>query len=399
MQLPISPIPTFKLERYFARWEFVAPYLLSTSDVQGYSLQELLALADAESRALWDNLTLGYTESLGHPLLRAAIADLYTHATPDQVLCFAGAEEALYICTRILLQPSDHLIATFPGYQSSYEIARAVGAEVSYLPLRLQTSATGALAWQIDLDELRALVRPNTRLITLNFPHNPTGALLSHSEWAAVVEIARAANCYLFADEVYRLLEYDPADRLAAGVDCYEKAISLGVMSKPFGLAGLRIGWIATQDQTLLAQAAAYKDYTTICNSAPSEILALIALRAREQVLARCLGIIQQNLRLVDEFMRDHAEFFTWIRPRAGSIAFPAWRGALPIEQFTERLVQSTGVLLLPATVYDYPGPHFRLGLGRTNTAAALERLGDFVRNPQGNPSSQVGFDARANPA
>jgi aspartate/methionine/tyrosine aminotransferase len=131
----------------------------------------------------------------------------------------------------------------------------------------------------------------------------------------------------------------------------------------------------------MLAQAAAYKDYTTICNSAPSEILALIALRAREPVLARCLGIIQQNLRLVDEFMRDHAEFFTWIRPRAGSIAFPAWRGALPIEQFTERLVQSAGVLLLPATVYDYPGHHFRLGLGRTNTAEALERLRYFVRS------------------
>lgn len=381
MHAPISPIPTFKLERYFARWEFVAPYLLSTSDVQGYGLQELLALADPESRALWENLTLGYTESQGHPLLREAIADLYTGVTPDQVLCFAGAEEAVYICTRILVQPGDHIIATFPGYQSSYEIARAVGAEVSYLPLRLQTTARGEQVWKIDLDELRSLVRPNTRLITVNFPHNPTGALLDHAEWAAVVAIAQAAGCYLFADEVYRLLEYDPADRLAAGVDCYEKAISLGVMSKPFGLAGLRIGWIATQDQALLAQAAAYKDYTTICNSAPSEILALIALRAREQVLARCLGIIQQNLTLVDEFMRDHAEFFTWIRPQAGSIAFPAWRGPGEIEAVAEKLVQREGVLLLPATVYEYAGNHFRLGLGRLNTTEALERLGRFIRS------------------
>ncbi len=381
MHPPHSPIPAFKLERFFARWEFVAPYLLSTSDVQGYGLQELLGLADAETRALWENLTLGYTESLGHPLLRTEIADLYGGVSADQVLCFAGAEEALYICTRVLVGPGDHVIATFPGYQSSYQLVTAVGAEVSYLPLRLQTNATGALRWQIDLAELRILIRPNTRLITVNFPHNPTGALLDHATWQAVVAVAREAGAYLFADEVYRFLEYNPLDRLAAGVECYEKAISLGVMSKPFGLAGLRIGWIATQDQALLRQAAAYKDYTTICNSAPSEILALIALRARDQVLARCLGIIQHNLALVDDFMRDHAEFFTWIRPQAGSIGFPQWRGALSIEQFTEQLVQQEGVLLLPASVYDYPGSHFRLGLGRTNTAEALTRLSRFVRS------------------
>lgn len=381
MRPPLSPIPNFKLERFFARWEFVAPYLLSTSDVQGYGLQELLGLADAETRTLWENLTLGYTESLGHPLLRAEIANLYNRVSADQVLCFAGAEEALYLCTRVLVGPGDHVIATFPGYQSSYQLVTAVGAEVSYLPLRLQRTATGALRWQIDPAELRSLIRPNTRLITVNFPHNPTGALLDHATWQAVVTTARDAGAYLFADEVYRFLEYNPLERLPAGVECYEKAISLGVMSKPFGLAGLRIGWIATQDQALLAQVAAYKDYTTICNSAPSEILALIALRARDQVLARCLGIIRHNLALVDDFMRDHAEFFTWIRPQAGSIGFPQWRGALPIEQFTEQLVQQEGVLLLPATVYDYPGSHFRLGLGRTNTSEALTRLSRFVRS------------------
>lgn len=377
-----SPIPHFKLERYFARWEFVAPYLLCSSDVQGYSLRDLLALADDETRALWDNLTLGYTETAGHPLLRGEIARIYASVTRDDVLCFAGAEEAIYVVMRVLLGPGDHVVVTWPGYQSLYQIAQSIGADVSLLPLQPQGSAEGP-RWTMDLGELRAMVRPTTKLVVTNFPHNPTGTLPSNAEWNRVIEIARDAGCYLFSDEVYRLLEYDEADRLPAAVDCYDKAISLGVMSKAFGLAGLRVGWIASQDPELLSQATAYKDYTTICNSAPSEILGLIALRAKERVLARCLGIIKANLALLDAFMCNHAEAFEWIRPRAGSIAFPRWRGHLPVEQFTEALVQSEGVLLLPATVYDYPHSHFRIGLGRANMAEPLGRLGRFVQRLQ----------------
>jgi aspartate/methionine/tyrosine aminotransferase len=371
----ISPIPPFKLERYFARWEFVAPYNLCASDVEGHSLRDLLALADPETRVLWDGLTLGYTESAGHPLVRDEIAKLYTSVARDEVLCFAGAEEAIYITMRVLVGPGDHVIVTWPGYQSLFQVAQTIGAEVSLLSLRPVGEA-----WTIDLDELRGMIRSNTKVIVTNFPHNPTGATLARREWEQVVQLARNAGCYLFSDEVYRFLEYDEADRLPAAVDRYEKAVSLGVMSKPFGLAGLRIGWMATRDHELLTQIAAYKDYTTICNSAPSEILALIGLRAKEQVLARCLGIIQTNLTVLDAFMRDHAEAFEWIGPRAGSIAFPKWRGQMPIEEFTDALVQAEGVILLPATVFDYPDNHFRIGLGRMNMTESLERLSRFVR-------------------
>lgn len=376
MRESVSPIQPFQLERYFARWEFNAPYLLCASDIQGYPLSELLALADEETLQLWNHLTLGYTETLGDPLLRQEIAGLYADTLPEHILCFSGAEEAIYITMRVLLRPGDHIVVTFPGYQSSYEIAESIGAQVSRWTLRLDNGA-----WFLDPDELRRLLRPNTRLVLVNFPHNPTGYLPSRAEWAAIQEIAARAGVYLFSDEVYRYLEYDSAVRLPAAVDSgYEKALSLGVMSKPFGLAGLRIGWLAVRAPDLLAEVASYKDYTTICNSAPSEILALIALRARETVLARSLGLIRKNLALVEASFNRMPGHFDWIPPQAGSIAFPRWKDPSPVDVFTERLVQSEGVLLLPGSVYDFPGEHFRLGFGRENIAEALLRLEQFVR-------------------
>ena len=313
MQKPASPIAPFELERYFARYEFQAPYLLCASDIEGYPLGELLALADDETRRLWEQLSLGYTETLGHPLLRGEIASLYEQAGAQDIICFAGAEEAIYIAMRVLLRPGDHLITTFPGYQSSYQVAESIGAEVSHWPLRPRRADNGQLEWAVDVDELRRLLRPNTRLVLVNFPHNPTGALPSQAEWQAILEVVRAAGCYLFADEVYRLLEYDPAERLPAAVDGYERALSLGVMSKPFGLAGLRIGWLALRDANLLRELASYKDYTTICSSAPAEILALMALRAREPILARSLGLIRANLARVESAMAELAGSIDWL--------------------------------------------------------------------------------------
>jgi aspartate/methionine/tyrosine aminotransferase len=377
---PVSPLAPFKLERYFARWEFTAPYLLCTSDIQGYPLKDLLALADAEMSELWDRLTLGYTETLGHPLLRAEIAHLYETVGPEEIVCFAGAEEAIYICLRVLLKEGDHMIVTFPGYQSTYQVAEAAGADVSRWMLRPVQSPDGVMRWHADLGELRKLLRPNTRLILVNFPHNPTGALPSQEEWQEILEVAREANCYLLSDEVYRLMEYDPADRLPAAVDGYDRALSLGVMSKPFGLAGLRIGWLALRNPHLRAQISSYKDYTTICNSAPAEILAIIALRAKEVLLRRSLALIQANRKLVEKTFNELEDYFEWIPPQAGSIAFPRWLGNEPVEEFTNALVAAEGVLLLPGTVYDYPGNHFRLGLGRENIPEALDRLMRFCR-------------------
>ena len=165
-------IPPFKLERYFAAWEFVSPYLLCSSDIEGWALADLLALADDDARARWDGLTLGYTEYPGLPALREAIAELYTQVAPDEILTFAGASEAIFAFMQTTVAPGDHVITWWPGYQSLAEVARARGADVTLLPLRHDEG------WALDLDALRRALRPTTRLIILNTPHNPTGALL-----------------------------------------------------------------------------------------------------------------------------------------------------------------------------------------------------------------------------
>ncbi len=367
-------IADFALERYFVRWEFNARYILCASDVQGYPMSELLALADDETRALWDGLQLGYTESTGHPLLRAEIASLYDTIEPDEVLTFAGAEEAIFCLMTVLVGTGDHAIVTWPGYQSLYEVARANGADVTLHELH------ESHGWALDLDLLRRQIRPATRLIVVNLPHNPTGMLPDRATYDALVEIAADAGAHLLVDEVYRGLEFEAADRLPAGADVLPRGISLGVMSKAFAMAGLRIGWLASHDRELLARVAAFKDYTTICSSAPSEILSIIALRARDRVLGRSRGLIAANLDLLDGFFEDWADRFSWVRPRAGSIGFPRLRvPGVRIDDWAAELVQAEGVLLVPGLQFGYPGNYFRIGFGRADLPEALDGLQSFA--------------------
>ena len=366
-------IEPFALERFFAEHEFAVRHNLAASDVEGMALRELLALADAETSALWDRLTLGYTESAGHPLLRQEIAAL-DHLSPDDILVCAGAEEALFVTLHALLRPGDHAVVVWPAYQSLHELARAAGASVTLVELQ------AARGWRLDLAEVQAAIRANTRAVVINFPHNPTGAHISTAELAGLVAICEARGITLVSDEVYRFLEHDPADQLPAAATLGEHAVSIGVMSKSFALAGLRIGWLATRDRKLQERAAELKDYTTICNAAPSEILALIALRAREAVLARSRAIVADNLGRVRELFARYAEVIEWIEPRAGSVAFPRLRGA-EAAAWTSLLIEREGILLIPGTEFGGWTEHFRIGFGRRDTAAALDGLERFIRH------------------
>jgi hypothetical protein len=266
-------IEDFELERYFARYEFTVRHLLCASDVEGWHMSELLALADGETAALWQDLRLGYTEPSGHPGLLAEISSLYDTIAPDEVLVFNGAEEAIFTAANVLLGPGDHAIVTWPAYQSLHAIARATGADVTLHELRASE------AWAIDLELLRRQVTPRTKLIVVNVPHNPTGALPDIASYRAIADIAADAGATLLSDEVYRFLELEPLDRLPAGADVGPHGVSVGVMSKSFAMAGVRIGWLATHDRRFLDGAARFKDYTTICASAPAEILSIVAGR------------------------------------------------------------------------------------------------------------------------
>jgi len=366
-------IEDFELERFFARYEFAVRHLLCASDVEGWPMADLLALADAETAALWHDLRLGYTESLGHPLLRREIASLYESVAEDEVLVFSGAEEAIFVLANVLLGPGDHAIVAWPSYQSLHAVARSTGAAVTLHELRHGDG------WAIDVDRMRAQLTPTTKLIVINVPHNPTGAVPDPATYRAVVDLAAEAGATLLVDEVYRFLERDLAGRLQAGADAGPHGVSIGVMSKSFALAGLRIGWLATHDAHLLDAAARFKDYTTICASAPAEILSLVALRARDAVLARSRRIVDANLELLDAFFERQAGRFRWVRPAGGPVGFPELLGDVPIERFAQDLVEAEGVLLAPGSIFGHPGNHFRLGFGRTDLPAALDELERFV--------------------
>jgi aspartate/methionine/tyrosine aminotransferase len=364
----ISP---FELERYFAEHEFSVPYLLCCSDCESLAVGELLAMEEGAADAL-QRLWLGYTESQGHPLLREQIASLYAGIDMDHVLVHAGAEEAIFNLMNVWLQPGDHVIVHSPCYQSLFEVARAVGCEVT----RWQT--TEKTSWALDLDWLRDHLRPETRMVVINCPHNPTGYLMPRDLFDDLVSLSQQHGFLLFSDEVYRWLEYDPCDRLPALCEVDERGASLGVMSKSFGLAGLRIGWIVTRNADLYARLAAFKDYTTICCSAPSELLSIVALRNRDRILRRNLEIVQENLGLLDRFFAGHADLFSWSRPKAGPIAFPSFKGG-DVERFCHDLVTQAGVLLLPGTMYGPGYTHFRIGFGRRNVRECLEALDAYL--------------------
>ena len=368
------PIAEFALERFFARWEFTARHILCASDVEPLSLSELLARADDDGRRRWESLSLGYTESLGLPALRDEIARQYEHVAADDVITFAGAEEGVYLAMHALLAAGDHAVVVVPAYQSLHEVARSIGASVTLVPLDSRD-------WSLDVDAVAAAMRPNTRVIVINFPHSPTGAQLSEDQFTRLASIAELHGACLFSDEVYRFLEHD-APRLPTGADSSDRAASLGVMSKAYGLAGLRIGWIATRNAVLRERLTTLKDYTTICSSAPSEVLSLIGLRAKDRIVGRALQIIQSNLELLDDFFIKNAEDFEWVRPRATSVCFPKLLNG-SVETFAADLVNEEGVLIAPGSLFGHGGNHFRLGYGRRDMPRALERLDAFVSRRQ----------------
>lgn len=365
-------IRPFALERYFARHEFSARYLLSSSDCEALTLSELLAMADGEARHLWENLKLSYTETPGHPLLREAIAAIYTGLTAEDILV-AAPEEGIFLAMQALLEPGDHVVCTFPGYQSLYELARSNGCEVS---LWTPDEEKG---WHFNLDQLDRMIRDNTRLVVANFPHNPTGFVPTVAEYTALVQRVGRSGARFFSDEMYRFLEIDPIPCLPSACELDPGAVSLFGMSKTFGLPGLRIGLLATRDRDLLDRISRLKDYTTICSSAPSEILALMALRSREAIIDRQKKRLHRNLSVLDQFMDRYSDRFAWHRPRGGSVCLPRMLEANDTFVFCETLVETAGIMLVPSRLFDFGDCHVRFGFGRENFPAVLDRFADYL--------------------
>src|ERR1700743_1107006 len=377
-ELRMRELRAFELEVFFSKWEFTARHHLCASDMQSMTLTELLALANDTDRQAWDSLYLGYTETWGGPGLREVIVSTYERVAAGDVWTFVGAQEGIFAARHVLLRPDDHAIVVIPNYQS-----------VESVPLSICDTTGVALdparGWELDLDQVRDAIRPSTRVISFNFPHNPTGKVISRATLDGLVAIARERGIYLFSDEVYRGVERRAEMMLPQVADLYERGISLGVMSKSYGLPGIRVGWIACRDRDVLGRMERMKHYTSICGAAPSELLAQIALKARDTILARNRVLIAKNLPMLETFFAEYEDLFEWYLPDGGCIGYPRYTGRDGVEEFARRLVEESGVLLLPASVYRSGlgarrTHRFRIGYGRDNVEAGLAAMRGHLR-------------------
>lgn len=365
-------IKPFKLERYYTVNEFSAKYSLCNSDSESMTINDLLSLENGAKDA-FHNLWLGYTEPKGHPDLRRDIASTYSVIKSNNLLVCSGAQEPIFLFSQANLEAQDEVIVQSPCYQSLQSVPEGIGCKVSNWSVKYEDTKP-----IFDIEELKNMVTSKTKVIYLNTPHNPTGFHFSKEEQLALVEIARANNIIVFCDEVYRELEHKPEYAIPAFADVYENGVSVGVMSKSYGLPGLRIGWIASQNTEILEKVAVFKEYTTICNSGPSEFLAGVALRNRKKILERNLKIIKENLPLLDRFFAKHSGLFSWKKPNAGPVTLVKMNFDTNDMAFAAKVLKEQSVLLLPSGVYDFDG-YFRIGFGRTIMPEALEQFEIFV--------------------
>ncbi len=354
----------FKLERYFAKYEFNVRYLISSSDCDGFSMNYVLSCAEHGELKLWNDLTLGYTDSQGHPLLREAIAKHYNSIEKEDVFVLSPGE-ANYFIMQLCLQRGDEVVCMLPSYQSLYQIAKNIGCKLLYW----EPNASGIF----DVDDLASLVSSKTRMIIVNFPHNPTGYYPSKDELTKIIAVASKHNTILFSDEMYHKLVHNTVNLNDSLCDLYDNAISLWGMAKSFGLAGLRIGWVATHNKALLHKMKLLRDYFTICNSAPSEILTMIALNNSERFIEVNLEKIRTNKHIFASFADRHSDLIIdYKEPMAGSTGFIKLNTGTSTLNYTQRLVEETGIMMVPAEMFEFGNTHIRIGFGRENLQEAL---------------------------
>lgn len=366
----------FALADFLSRWIPTIRHDLASSDSETMRLADLLALAQADDLDRWHGLGFGYLDPRGAEWLRAAVAARYERLGADAVLCCAGAQEALACVTAVLLTPADHAVVILPIYQPSEE---AVMARCAASGVSLREEAGG---WRLDVAEVAAALRPETRLILMNMPNSPTGAVLDPGTSADLVALCRRRGLWLVCDEVYRHTQARGGTRAVA--DLFERGVSIDSLSKGFGLAGLRVGWIACRDRRLLAAALNAKNRMSSCLSATSEALAQVALRSQDRILARTRRIGARNRSGLDALIARHPDRFEGAPADNLAFAFPRYRGAEGADRFADELARCAETLVLPSNLWRsrlaaVPTDRLRIGLGRLGALDAFDALDEHL--------------------
>jgi len=372
-------IAPFETEHFFARHEFTTDWQLCNSDCETVSIAELLEMAGDSLEGLGRE-RLGYTQTAGEPALRQAIADIYQQVSPDSVLVLGSPVEGIYLAARALLKPGDEVVVTVPAYDALVNLCEHVAGPEGVHRWRFRASGS---RWALDLDELRGLLTPKTRLLVVNFPHNPTGFYPSREWQDQLALLAAEHELAVFCDEMYSGLVHSGTPPVPSLADVSDRAVILSGLSKTHGLPGLRCGWLIVNDPVLWGRLHNWKHYTSICSPVPSVYLSLAALRARDTLCARNISRIEHNLTLADRFFEQWQGLFDWRRPLAGSTALVGF-DVPSVSALSERLARDQNILIQSAAMLGGSDREMRLGFGRDNFQEALGRFDRWLRRNEG---------------
>ena len=367
-------IARFETEHFFAKYEFNTPYQLCNSDCETMSIEALLELADVSLTAFTQQ-TLGYTESQGNPELRQSIANTYQYCSPENIIVLATPVEGIYLTARALLNPGDEVIVLSPAYDALINMFEHVVGNQNVKKWNFHPSDNG---WELRIEELSQLLSPKTKMIVVNFPHNPTGYIPSPQMQQNIIAIAEQNDVWLFSDEMYFGLVHEGTEKIPSMADLSPKAIVLSGLSKTYGLPGLRTGWLVVPNEQLKEEYVNWKFYTSICSPGPSEFLATAALKVWNELRQRSLTQINSNLKIADEFFHRWPSHFTWHRPLAGSTALVRFH-VNSVNQITERLATEAGVLIQSGQTLGSDDQHMRVGFGRSAFATAIGKFDNWL--------------------
>ena len=365
-------IDDFLVERWMNVYEHDVEINLAETCVQPFTLKEYLDFVDKPNffkDFQNEKLTYGYIE--GHPKLRAGISEIYKDVKPDNVLITGGAIEANFNSFYSLIEPGDTVISVFPTYQQLFSVPKSFLANVKFLRL------TPEKKWLPDIDELNELVDKKTKMIILNNPNNPCGSLINISTMKAVCEIAKDVDAYVHCDEAYMGL-YITKDRTPSILDLYEKGISVGSFSKPLSLTGLRLGWIASNDE-VIHHCMLHRDYTTISKSMIDEALATLAIPHLDKILTRNNRIIRENHTILENWIKKESNF-SWVAPTAGSVGFMRHHLDVSAEKLCLGLIKKKSTFLVPGDCFNHPN-HVRIGYGNNKDTIkeGLRRISEYL--------------------
>jgi aspartate/methionine/tyrosine aminotransferase len=362
----------FELERWQSVWENKVRFNLAESGVHPLSVEELLEITDTDPEILGAQRLL-YSQSNGTEALRAAISALYPGTTEDNILVTVGSSGANFVICWTTLEPGQRATIQVPNYLQTWGVARSNGADVNTFPLRPE------LGWEPDLDEMRAAIRPDTKLVVITNPNNPTGRVLSAEARDAILARAADVGAWLLADEVYQGAERDGALTESCWGK-YDRAVITGGLSKAYGLPGLRIGWVVGPP-AFIKEAWSRQDYTVIGPSAVSDLLATRALGARDRILERTRGILRENYATLEGWLQSLGDLLTWRPPDAGAICLVEYRLGIESMALVEHLRETQDILMVPGAHVGLEN-YLRIGFGEEPgyLAGGLDALGAGLR-------------------